>query len=110
MSVLTIRAHRRFAMRLPVSLRKGREKAVSGLLIEISQQGARISNLGQCGYDLGEDVVLSLPGGQKLQGVVRWAHDGLAGIGLKKALYAPELAELLEKNRKNDEPQQRYGT
>jgi hypothetical protein len=34
MTVLTIRAHKRYATRQPVRLRAGRAKAVCGLLIE----------------------------------------------------------------------------
>ena len=110
MSVLTIRAHRRYAMRLPVDLAKNGGKDTRGLLIELSQQGARISNLGKRTFEFGEAVTLTLECGHRLTGSVRWAHDGLAGIRLDQTLHAPEMRDLLIANRDAQEDMQLYGT
>lgn len=99
MSVLTIRAHKRYALRLPVDVLKKGRKPANGLLIELSQQGARISNLGRRSYNVGDEVVLVAENGKELPGVIRWSHDGLAGINLSRSLHLPELSELLEANQ-----------
>ncbi len=99
MSVLTIRAHKRYAVRLPVELHKKGRKPARGLLIELSQQGARISNLGGRAYQLGDEVTVLTDCGRELPGTVRWSHDGLAGIRLDRTLHAPELKDFLEANR-----------
>lgn len=111
MSVLTIRAHKRYAMRLPVKLRCADAKPVRGLLIELSLQGARISNLDCRDFEPGQLVDLLGPDGKILPGAVRWSHDGIAGIKLTRALHIPELAELVAINRERDaSPHKRFGT
>ena len=54
MTVLTIRAHRRYAVRQPVRLVKAGAKPVSGLMIELSSEGIRISNLGRSPFAIGD--------------------------------------------------------
>ena len=113
MSVLTIRAHRRYATRLPVTLNRnmGHTRGTCGLLIELSQHGARISNLGAVHYAMGDAVELRMENGDTLPGTVRWAPDGLAGIRLDRPLHLPELRALLELNAARDaEPELRFGT
>jgi hypothetical protein len=111
MSVLTIRAHKRYAMRLPVELQRADARHVRGLLIEMSLQGARISNLECRDIKPGQQVEMLAPNGKSLPGVVRWSHDGIAGIKLTQALHLPELAELVAINRKRATPgNQRFGT
>ncbi len=104
MSVLTIRAHKRYAMRLPVALHRDDAEPVHGLLIELSLQGARISNLDSKDIKPGQQIDLVGPDGKTLPGAVRWSHDGLAGIKLTRALHLPELAELVEINREHGTP------
>lgn len=111
MSVLTIRAYKRYATRLPVSLRREGRKTATGLLIELSQQGARISNLSRGKYDVGDTVVIVAPCDLEIAGTIRWAHDGLAGIRLDRSLHLPEMRELLELNRREQSGADwRYGT
>ena len=109
MSVLTIRAHRRYALRLPVEFHKEGRKTGSGLLIELSQQGARISNLPGQPYHMGDEVTITTGCGKKIGGFVKWSHDGLAGIRLARPMHLPELSMLLEANRNLDE-MPLYGT
>jgi len=108
MTVLTIRSHRRYAVRQPVSLRKPGARAADGLMIELSSEGCRISNLGRGDFAVGEEVTLEI-GERRLAGRIRWAHDGIAGVRLNTALFSSQLAELIAIGRGEDELP-RYGT
>lgn len=111
MSVLTIRSYKRYATRLPIKLRREGRKAVSGLLIELSQQGARLSSLGGTKYEAGDKVVIVAPSGDEYDGTIRWAHDGLAGVRLDNSLHLPEMRDLLELNRREQSGMDwQYGT
>ena len=98
MAVLTIRAHKRYAVRQPVRLGKPGGEPSKGLLIELSSEGCRISNLGRCDYVIGEPVTLEL-GELSLGGRIRWMHDGIAGVRLDQALYTSQLGELVARDR-----------
>ena len=98
MTVLTIRAHKRYATRQQVRLRATRGKAVDGLLIELSAEGIRISNLGPAKFDIGQPITVEI-GDTDYHGRIRWSHDGLAGVRLDRALHCPEIAQLLELGR-----------
>ena len=54
MTVLTIRSHRSYAVRQPVNLRKPGGRAATGLMIELSSEGCRISNLARGQFAVGE--------------------------------------------------------
>jgi hypothetical protein len=114
MAVRPIRATSRYAMRLPARLtRKTAEPTLRGLLIELSMEGARVSNLGNAKLNSGDAVSLALDGGHKLTGTVRWAHDGLAGLKLDNPLHIRELETLLDLNdarQQQELPLPRYGT
>ncbi len=113
MTVLTIRSCRRYAMRLPVTLESTGRKHGTGLLIEISQEGARISNLGKLACSIGQAVHVRTPAGHDLPGVVRWAHDGLAGIHLDPALSLAEIGAIrneVQSAPENEPKRQRFGT
>jgi hypothetical protein len=98
-------------MRLPVELQRVDAQEVHGLLIELSLQGARISNLDSRDIKPGQQVDMLAPDGTTLPGVVRWSHDGIAGIKLTRALHLPELAELVAINRKRSaSSRHRFGT
>jgi len=111
MTVLTIRAHKRYAVRQPVNLAKPGGKPVGGLLIELSSEGCRISNLGRPGFTIGEPVTVHIDE-HKLHGRIRWTHDGIAGVRLDTALYPNQLGELVALGR-GESPIgeiRRYGT
>ena len=98
MAVLMIRAHKRYAVRQPVRLGKLGSEPAKGLMIELSSEGCRISNLDRCDYAIGEEVTLEL-GELSLGGRIRWAHDGIAGVRLDRALYPNQLGELVARDR-----------
>lgn len=109
MTVLTIRAHKRYAIRQAVRLQKEKSRPAKGLMIELSTEGCRISNLGDAPFEIGEEVSVDLCGNRKLHGIVRWAHDGFAGIKLGTPLLGRELADLLNTGRERQDTL-RYGT
>ena len=114
MTVLTIRAHKRYAVRQPVRLAAPDDQAVGGLLIELSAEGCRISNLGGAEFSVGERVAVHVDG-ISLPGRIRWAHDGLAGVRLDPALHTHQLADLVSLGRggrlaDTAEDVRRYGT
>lgn len=98
MAVLTIRSHKRYAVRQQVRLGKPGADPAKGLLIELSSEGCRISNLGRLDYTIGEEVTLEL-GELSLGGRIRWMHDGIAGVRLDQALYPSQLGELIARDR-----------
>jgi hypothetical protein len=108
MTVLSIRAHKRYAVRQAVSLRKDGGRRSQGLLIELSSEGCRISNLERGEHLAGESVMIEI-GDVKLNGHVRWAHNGVAGVRLDNALFSNQLAELVAMGRGEHEIA-RYGT
>lgn len=111
MSVLTIRAHRRYAMRMPAKFEQEGRQAAECLLIEISQAGIRVSNLGERKCAVGEEVTLVTKCGTRLPGSIRWAHDGLAGVQLAAPLYLRELSDLLNSyHRDYGDANLSYGT
>lgn len=98
-SVLVIRSHKRFAVRRSVLLRGGPATKRGGLMIELSCEGCRISNADSLSYVIDQDVAVELDDGTRLQGRVRWAHDGFVGVRFDRALRQFELQELLEVSR-----------
>ena len=110
MTVLTIRAHKRYAVRQPVSLAKPEGDAAKGLMIELSSEGCRISNLGRRDYEVGEPVTVQVDD-ISLSGRIRWAHDGIAGVRLERALFGNQLSDLIARGRGEDQAQLAvYGT
>ena len=98
MTVLTIRAHKRYAVRQAVGLGKPGAKPLSGLMIELSSEGIRISNLGRPNFNIGEPVTVHIDE-LKFHGKIRWAHDGIAGVRLDSALFPSQLGELIARSR-----------
>ena len=110
MTVLTIRAHKRYAVRQPVRLGKTGAKAISGLMVELSSEGCRISNVERLGFAVGEAVRVEIEE-LEFDGLVRWAHDGIVGVRLDKPLYSNELGNLIARGRgETCADERRYGT
>ncbi|HLV06191.1 MAG TPA: PilZ domain-containing protein [Croceibacterium sp.] len=111
MTVLTIRAHKRYAVRQPVTLRRlGGGAPCGGLMIELSSEGFRISNLRREPLTIGEPVVVEF-NERAFHGKIRWAHDGIAGVRLDRALFTSELHDLVARGRGETPPEvRRYGT
>ena len=111
MSVLVIRTNKRFAVRRPVTLRAAAEKFLGGLMIELSSEGCRISNAESGAFMIDQQVTLDLGEDERLDGRIRWAHDGFVGVKFARALRLGELGELLEASRAPAvSEERRYGT
>jgi hypothetical protein len=108
MSVLIIRASKRFAIRRKVSLRTAEARAVDGLMVEVCAEGCRITNLGGTPFAIGQSVTIQTED-DELRGLVRWARDGVAGIRLETALHVGDLAQLVSRSRDGGEAL-RFGT
>jgi hypothetical protein len=98
MTVLTIRAHKRYAVRQAVRLGKPGAKPLDGLMIELSSEGIRISNLGRPSFDIGEPVTVQIDE-LKFRGKIRWSHDGIAGVRFDTALFPSQLGDLIARSR-----------
>lgn len=99
MSVLRIRTTRRFAVRSSARLKPGRGRATSGLLIELSQDGCRISNVDNVRFAVGETARIELDGFEPMDGLIRWSQDGFVGLRFASALSVAALDSLLRSCR-----------
>ena len=63
-TVLVMRSHKRFAIRQEARLRGASQRALRGLLIELSLDGCRIGNIDAVKFALGQsaDLVIVAPG------------------------------------------------
>jgi hypothetical protein len=110
-SVLTIRAHKRFAVCSKVRLRKGR-RGIDGLLIELSLDGCRISHAqAATGFTLDDSLTLHLEGTAPIEARVRWLREGAIGLRFERPLHIAGLEQLILLCRGAAQPAQRaYGT
>jgi hypothetical protein len=92
--ILTIRAHKRYAVRQPVCLRAPDRHEVTGLLIELSVRGCRISNLDCAELSDGDQITLILQDAT-LSGRVKWTRGSLAGFNFDDPLLLSELRDLI---------------
>lgn len=108
MTILRIRSCTRYAVRQPLRLVGPGESETRGLLIELGQEGCRISGLHDREFKAGEIVVLKLQK-QSIRAVVRWASPGVIGVRFEAPLYIDQLGDLLAQTR-HGLNEVRYGT
>jgi hypothetical protein len=109
MTVLTMRAHKRFVVRQPIWLRRPLDGfQVSGWLIELSAGGCRISNLGSGGFSTGDRIIVE-DEMTKFAGQIRWTRRAIAGVLFEDPLGAQELSVYLLRLNEGD-MFSRYGT
>lgn len=97
MSLLTIRAHKRFAVCSKVRLRKEGRRGIDGLLIELSLDGCRISHVGKAAsFALGDPLTLRLDGTAPIAARIRWLRDGTVGLRFERPLHIAGLQRLIE--------------
>jgi hypothetical protein len=108
MTILTIRAHKRHAVREPVWLKKSNGFEVTGLLVDVSSAGCRINHLGGDEFAEGDAAVVEL---NKLSLVrsIRWLRQGVAGVRLQKQLDHEQLASIVHRGNGTGNVRQ-YGT
>lgn len=95
MTVLVIRKHLRFAVRRSASLRGAEAGPSEGLLVEISLEGCRISNLDHRAFPLEQLVSIGIDGFESIEGRVRWASEGLVGLRFTPPLHIPMLDRMI---------------
>jgi hypothetical protein len=113
MTILTIRKHQRFAVRREAGLlAKGRVPR-SGLLVELSLEGCRMSINGAAKYAIGQALKIEVQGYGKLSTQVRWVDTGVLGMKFDQPLHVADLNMLLQACRPefaNDGLVRAYGT
>ena len=107
MTILTIRSGKRYAVRRSIGVSNGTIEA-QGLLIELAQEGCRVSSLEGQGFKMGDAVVLKFQD-RSLRGVVRWTGPGVIGVRFLDPLFASQLGDLITQNKCEVETL-RYGT
>jgi len=108
MSVLVIRAHHRFAMREQVSCTFGDGNTREGVLIELSREGCRISQLGEIDAAEGSIAEIGLSNGNTLPAKIRWTRDSTIGLRFEQPMSTAELTSIVEAAR-NEVSVSRYG-
>ena len=94
-SVLVIRAHKRFAVRRDAKVSESGKRAQRGLLIALSLDGCRISNLAPGNYPVDQLLTVKVAGFEPLEGRVRWSRDGVVGLRFAAPLHIPALDLLI---------------
>ncbi|WP_126172759.1 PilZ domain-containing protein [Altericroceibacterium xinjiangense] len=110
MSILSSRAQKRYAVRTVVRVRPDQGTPIEGLMIELSSEAARISNLGQTRFSAGQLVAVELGTGEKLPGSIRWANGGIAGIKFDRPLHIPHLNGMIGALRGDTQGVLQFGT
>jgi hypothetical protein len=101
-TVLVIRTHKRFAVCSPARLRGKGKRGEQGLLIELSLEGGRLSNLPVQAFTLDQQVTLRIDGAEPLEARIRWLSDGIAGLRFPRPLQAHTLDRLVRLCRKGE--------
>ncbi len=96
MTILTIRKHQRFAVRHQVRILRAGLRPCTGLLVEVSLEGCRLSLAGSGSFSVEQQVSVQISGFGTIKGRARWAGEGFVGLRFEAALHHDELAELIE--------------
>jgi len=102
MSVLVIRANKRFAVCRKARLGHAEGAEDDGLLIELSLDGCRIGNVESKDFTTGEMVKVEVDGADPFAGEVRWQGDRAIGLKFTCPFHVPELDRLIRLCRGED--------
>lgn len=95
--LLTIRAHKRYAVCSKVRVRKEGKRGIDGLLIELSLDGCRISHVGNAAkFAMGDLLTLRLDGTTPMEGRIRWANESTIGLRFERPLHIAGLQDLIQ--------------
>jgi hypothetical protein len=94
-SVLVIRAHKRFAVRQKARLGRAGKRSLDGLVIELSLDGCRISNLAADAFAAGQAVTLRIDGTSTIAAHVRWLGQDAVGLRFARPLTNAGLDALI---------------
>jgi hypothetical protein len=95
MTILTIRKHKRFAVRRKANLVCSGNRPKPGLLVELSLEGCRMGITGSADFAVGQQLKVRVAGFDDFRTEVRWAGDGFVGMRFVQALHHAELDELI---------------
>jgi hypothetical protein len=95
MNILTIRKHKRFAVRRKANLVSPGNRPKPGLLVEVSLEGCRMGIAGCADFAVGQQVKVRIAGFGDFRAEVRWAGQGFVGMHFVQALHHAELNELI---------------
>lgn len=100
MSVLVIRAHKRFAVCRKVRLHPENGRELDGLLIELSLDGCRISRVpGPGRLAPGDAITVRIAGGEPIGARIRWLRDDAIGLRFDRPLHTGCLEALIRRCR-----------
>ena len=99
MTILTIRKHKRFAIRQTARLMGLGRRPSTGLLVEVSLDGGRLAIADSDRLSIDQTVTIDIAGFAKLKAQVRWTGNGLVGLRFDQPLHNCELDELLQSCR-----------
>lgn len=99
-----MRSHKRFAIRQEARLRGTSQRALPGLLIELSLDGCRIGNIDASKFALGQAASVLIDGFEPMDVYVRWAKDGCVGLRFQRPLHARALTALVDACRTSSTP------
>ena len=97
MKLLTIRKHRRFAVRHGALLERcgsGHGEA-TGLLVELSLEGCRVAGNPAHGFAIGDRLRVCVDGFDAIAGEVRWADHGCIGLRFDRPLHIAALETMI---------------
>lgn len=102
-SLLIIRAHKRFAVCRKVRLRPDKGRELDGLLIELSLDGCRISRVpGPARLAPGDAIAIRIADGEPLGARIRWLRDDAIGLRFDRPLHTVCLQALIRLCRPDD--------
>jgi hypothetical protein len=93
-TLLTIRASKRYATRQSASVACLDGANIKALLIELSTEGCRVSTTETLAVRRGDEVAVKICG-KAMRGSVRWADSRTIGLRFDKALFQQELRDIL---------------
>ena len=94
MTVLIIRAHKRFAVCRKARL-GGSADAVHGLLVELSLDGCRLGNVDVSAFTEQDVVIIHVEGAEPFRATVRWRGERTLGLRLVRPFHVAELDHLI---------------
>lgn len=113
MTILAIRAHRRFAVCRKARVSGAGRRATDGLVIELSRDGCRISHVDPARFAIDQILRIAIEGAAAFDARVRWLGDRTLGLRFVEPLHVPALDRLIRVCRGEGEsaaPGRAYGT
>ena len=95
MTILAIRAHRRFAVCRRARVSGSGRRGSDALLIELSLDGCRIGNVDSARFAIDQVLRIAIDGDDAFDARVRWLGDRTLGLRFVKPMHVPALDRLI---------------